>query len=92
MKRNLVRLVTLSLSLCLLVTLMAGYGSALASDDGKIYFGVTAGITGDAPIEGEAMIRSITLGCDIINAQGGVLGKELVPVFEDVLDRIRNVN
>ncbi len=51
--------------------------------DGEIYVGVTAGITGDAPLEGEAMTRAVTLASEIINGQGGVLGKKLVPVIED---------
>lgn len=54
-----------------------------AEDDNKIYFGVSAGLTGDAPLEGELMQKSVTLACEKINAAGGVLGKELVPVIED---------
>ena len=51
--------------------------------DGQIFIGVTAGITGPAPLEGEAMTRSVTLAAEIINARGGVLGMELVPIIED---------
>ena len=52
--------------------------------EGEIKIGVSAGITGVTPLEGQAMINTITLACDIINNErGGVLGKKLVPVFED---------
>ena len=50
---------------------------------GRIYIGITAGITGVAPLEGEAMTQSVTLAAELINAAGGVLGKELVPIIED---------
>lgn len=50
----------------------------------KIYVGVSAGLTGDTPLEGELMVKSVTLATEQINAAGGVLGgRELVPVFED---------
>jgi branched-chain amino acid transport system substrate-binding protein len=57
--------------------------TSTAKEAGKIYFGVTTGITGSAPAEGQSMVNTVNLACKEINAAGGVLGKEFVPVIED---------
>ena len=61
--------------------------AANASDekalDGEIYIGITTGITGPEPDSGAHMVNAVTIACEDINAKGGVLGKKLVPIFED---------
>ena len=49
-----------------------------------IYIGISAGITGSAPSEGESMVNTITLAVEQINAAGGVLGgRQIELVVED---------
>jgi len=49
----------------------------------EIVFGVSAAITGPAPLEGERTKQAITMAVEEINQKGGVLGKPLKPLIED---------
>jgi len=54
--------------------------------DGKVVFGVTAAKTGTTVLIGEQVTNGAILAAEHINANGGILGKELVLVFEDEID------
>lgn len=51
--------------------------------DGEIVFGVISAITGSFPMAGEMTRKGVEMACEEINSAGGVLGKKLVPQFED---------
>ena len=57
-------------------------GAATATN-GEILIGVSAAITGPAPLDGERSIQGINMAVEEINANGGVLGKALKTVVED---------
>ena len=82
--------------ICLLAGVLIGCGKTQTSetnngatgdtsgDDDYIYIGVTAGITGDAPLEGQAISQACQLAVELINEEGGVLGgKKLKLIVED---------
>ena len=53
-------------------------------EEDRIYIGISTGITGSNPLEGEAAVTACTLACEIINeVEGGVNGKYLYPVIVD---------
>lgn len=56
---------------------------AAGSAGGEILIGVSAAITGSAPLDGERTMQGINLAVEEINAAGGVLGKTLKLVAED---------
>lgn len=51
--------------------------------DGEILIGVSAAITGSAPLDGERTMQGINMAVEEINAAGGVLGKSIKIVAED---------
>lgn len=51
--------------------------------EGKIVIGATGNVTGYDPASGESMRKSANMACDIINSQGGILGKKLEVIIED---------
>lgn len=51
--------------------------------DGKIVIGVSAAITGPAPLDGERTVQGINLAVKEINESGGVLGKKFDTIVED---------
>ena len=55
----------------------SGIPASLAADD-TIHIALTTPITGDYAEYGRNFERSVTMGMDFINAQGGVLGKKLI--------------
>lgn len=86
--KNKRRLAIISLALCitLALTLFTACGGKTGekADEDYIYIGVTAGITGDAPLEGEGISQACQLAVELINEKGGVLGgKKLALVIED---------
>ncbi|MEN6316181.1 MAG: ABC transporter substrate-binding protein [Clostridiaceae bacterium] len=50
---------------------------------GEILIGVSAAITGAAPLDGERSMQGINMAVEEINANGGVLGKKLKITSED---------
>lgn len=82
------RIISGMICIMLVATLFSGCGSKptnkTAAEDEYIYIGVTAGITGDAPLEGEAISQACQLAVELINEKGGVLGgKKLALIIED---------
>ncbi|MCF8120622.1 MAG: ABC transporter substrate-binding protein [Deltaproteobacteria bacterium] len=77
MKKGRIGLWTLVLGLGLLLVT----GSAWAADTVKI--GVVGPRTGTAAATGKSFEEGIKLATDMINSQGGVLGKDLKVLFED---------
>ncbi len=57
--------------------------------DGEITFGVVAPITGTNKMVGEYVKNGAELAAEHINANGGILGKELKLVFEDEVDNLQ---
>ena len=60
----------------------ASAGNTAASTD-PIRIGVSAAITGAAPLDGERSVQGIKMAVSEINAAGGVLGRPLEIVVED---------
>jgi len=74
----------------LVVALVASSGLALAQQfDGQVVFGVVAPITGINNMVGEYVVNGAKLAQKHINESGGILGKELVLVFEDEVDNLQ---
>ena len=55
----------------------------------NVTFGVVAPITGTNKMVGEYVVNGANLAMEEINANGGILGKELVLVFEDEVDNLQ---
>lgn len=58
-------------------------GKDASSDDDSIYIALTAPITGDYAEYGGNFKKSVEMGIDLINSNGGVLGKQLKLVIGD---------
>ncbi len=58
--------------------------------EGSVTFGVVAPITGTNKMVGEYVVNGANLAVQHINANGGILGKELVLVFEDEVDNLQS--
>lgn len=56
----------------------------------KVVFGVTAALSGKNKMNGEFVQRGADLAAKIINERGGILGKELVLVYEDEIDTLQD--
>lgn len=92
-KKDLQRLTVFLVITAMLATFAAGCGNSTKSTsdspdakpttDGEILIGVSAAITGPAPLDGERTMQGINLAIEEINSQGGVLGKALKIVVED---------
>ncbi len=79
-----IRLLVLLMLMGLLVLPVFGAGSKEASaDDGYIYLALTAPITGDYAEYGGNFKKSVEMGIDMINAKGGILGKEIKLIIGD---------
>ena len=79
MKRNVKGIVILIAIALLAMPLFAGGQQEVSNDDSDtIHIALTAPITGDYSEYGKNFQRSVEMGIDFINADGGVLGKELV--------------
>ncbi len=57
--------------------------------EGEVTFGVVAPITGTNKMVGEYVKNGAELAAEHINANGGILGKELKLVFEDEVDNLQ---
>ncbi len=90
-RKNLQKLTAFLVTIAILATFAVGCGNkapstssnAESTTDGEILIGVSAAITGPAPLDGERTMQGINLAVEEINAQGGVLGKKLKIVAED---------
>lgn len=51
--------------------------------DGKIYVGVIAALTGESKLYGDMTLHAAEAATAQINAEGGILGKEVILVVED---------
>lgn len=69
-------------------TEQAQNSSTGASGD-TVTFGITAPMTGTNSMNGEYIMNAANLAADKINAEGGILGKELVLVTEDEVDNMQ---
>lgn len=49
----------------------------------KIYVGLSCAITGDVPLEGDMVSKTVKMVVDEVNAAGGINGAELALVIED---------
>ncbi len=79
-----IRLLVILMLMGLLIMPVFGAGSKEASeDDGYIYLALTAPLTGDYAEYGGNFKKSVEMGIDLINASGGVLGKELKVIIGD---------
>jgi len=79
-----IRTIVVLLLMTLLITPAFAAGSKEDSaDDDFIYIALTAPITGDYAEYGGNFKKSVEMGMDLINANGGVLGKELRVVIGD---------
>ena len=58
--------------------------------DGTVSFGVTTALTGTNVMLGEFITTGAELAAEQINQSGGILGKELVLVFEDEVDNLQS--
>ncbi|MDY3617608.1 ABC transporter substrate-binding protein [Agathobaculum sp.] len=57
--------------------------------DGTVTFGITAPLSGTNKMNGDYIMNAANLAKDKINAEGGILGKELVLVAEDEVDNMQ---
>lgn len=73
------------LSLALSASMVAGLGTTVMAEEAEdsVVFGISCAITGNFPLAGERTMQGIDLAVKEINANGGVLGKELTYVQED---------
>jgi branched-chain amino acid transport system substrate-binding protein len=79
-----IRTIVVLLLMTLLITPAFAAGSKEDSaDDDFIYIALTAPITGDYAEYGGNFKKSVEMGMDLINANGGVLGKELRVIIGD---------
>lgn len=62
---------------------VAMFAGPQAHAEDKIILGVSAGLTGYVATIDRAWVDAVNLGIDIVNSQGGVLGKKLAVVVED---------
>lgn len=75
------KLVSLLLVVVLAMSLVACGNKPATAETIKI--GVSAAITGAAPLDGERSLQGIKLAVKEINAAGGILGKQIELVIED---------
>src|SRR5690606_1441427 len=61
--------------------------SGLSADGEPIPIGGGVPLTGWAAADGIEFQRALTMACDEINAMGGILGRPLVPSFEDTKEQ-----
>lgn len=72
------------LSLVLMVAMVAGCGGSNSGEsDDVIKLGFLGALTGDVANYGIPAEKGMKMAIDEINAQGGVLGKQLVGIYED---------
>lgn len=64
-------------------------GNTSSSLDGTVTFGITAPLSGTNKMNGDYIMNAANLARDAINADGGILGKELVLVAEDEVDNMQ---
>jgi len=75
----------LALTLALLLALTACSNSAGKSDSDTITLGLSGNLTGYDPASGEAIQNTAALAADLMNANGGILGKTVeIKVFDDM--------
>src|SRR5690606_40299386 len=61
--------------------------SGVSADGEPIPIGGGVPLTGWAAADGIEFQRALTMACDEINAMGGILGRPLVPSFEDTKEQ-----
>lgn len=71
------------LSLVLMITMVAGCGGSSSESEDVIKLGFLGALTGDVANYGIPAEKGMKMAIDEINAQGGVLGKKLVGIYED---------
>lgn len=59
------------------------------STEGTVSFGITAPLSGTNKMNGDYIMNAANLAAEKINAEGGILGKELVLVAEDEVDNMQ---
>ncbi|MEM1486100.1 ABC transporter substrate-binding protein [Oscillospiraceae bacterium PP1C4] len=57
--------------------------------DGTVSFGISAPLTGTNKMNGDYVKRGAEMAAETINANGGILGKELKLVYEDEMDTLQ---
>ena len=72
------KILTLVLALAMILTCMAAF-----AEEGPIKIGITCSMTGDRSLEGWYTERAVEMFTEKINAEGGVLGRELQVLVED---------
>lgn len=63
--------------------------SGSPATDGTVTFGITAPLSGTNKMNGDYIMNAANLAAEKINAEGGILGKELVLVAEDEVDNMQ---
>lgn len=63
--------------------------SGSTATDGTVTFGITAPLSGTNKMNGDYIMNAANLAAEKINAEGGILGKELVLVAEDEVDNMQ---
>lgn len=75
----------LALLTAVLLILTACSNSTGGSDSGTIVLGLSGNLTGYDPASGEAIQNTADLATELINADGGILGKQVeIKVFDDM--------
>ncbi len=81
MRRITKKVMTLVVMMCLVATSLVGCGESGNSD--TINIGAVVPLTGDVPVLGESAKNGYQLAVDIVNEEGGVLGKQINLIIED---------
>ena len=69
--------------ICAVLALMLGLSSGLAQAADTIKIGLLAPLTGFASADGFSVLESVKLAVEKVNAEGGVLGKQIELVYYD---------